>query len=35
MWASKARRDDLHGWDPGEPLDMVFMDQPRHTASGC
>jgi cholest-4-en-3-one 26-monooxygenase len=32
MWASKARRDELHGWDPDEPLDMVFMDQPRHTA---
>lgn len=32
MWASKARRDDLYGWDPGEPLDMVFMDRPLHTA---
>jgi cytochrome P450 len=32
MWASKARRDRLYGWDPDEPLDMVFMDQPRHTA---
>jgi cholest-4-en-3-one 26-monooxygenase len=32
MWASKARRDDLYGWDADEPLDMVFMDQPRHTA---
>jgi cytochrome P450 len=32
MWASKARRDELYGWDPDEPLDMVFMDQPRHTA---
>ncbi|MDH4145581.1 MAG: cytochrome P450 [Acidimicrobiia bacterium] len=32
MWASKARRDELYGWDPDEPLDMVFLDQPRHTA---
>jgi cytochrome P450 len=32
MWASKARRDELYGWDPDEPLDMVFMDAPRHTA---
>jgi cholest-4-en-3-one 26-monooxygenase len=32
MWASKARRDELYGWDRDEPLDMVFMDQPRHTA---
>ena len=32
MWASKARRDQLYGWDPAEPLDLVFMDQPRHTA---
>jgi cytochrome P450 len=32
MWASKARRDELYGWDPDEPIDMVFMDQPRHTA---
>jgi cholest-4-en-3-one 26-monooxygenase len=32
MWASKARRDELYGWDPDEPLDVVFMDQPRHTA---
>ncbi len=32
MWASKARRDELYGWDPDEPLDMVFMDSPRHTA---
>ena len=32
MWASKARRDDLYGWDHDEPIDMVFMDQPRHTA---
>ncbi|MFN0091683.1 MAG: cytochrome P450 [Acidimicrobiales bacterium] len=32
MWASKARRDALYGWDPDEPLDMVFMDHPRHTA---
>ena len=32
MWASKARRDQLYGWDPDEPLDMVFLDAPRHTA---
>ncbi|MFN0026157.1 MAG: hypothetical protein ACKV2O_03065, partial [Acidimicrobiales bacterium] len=32
MWASKARRDELYGWDRDEPLDLVFMDQPRHTA---
>ncbi len=32
MWASKARRDGLYQWDAQEPLDMVFMDQPRHTA---
>jgi cholest-4-en-3-one 26-monooxygenase len=32
MWASKGHRDRLYGWDPDEPLDLVFMDQPRHTA---
>ena len=32
MWEVKAKRDELYGWDPDEPFDMVFMDQPRHTA---
>jgi cytochrome P450 len=27
---SKARRDEKHGWDPAEPNDFVFMDDPRH-----
>jgi cholest-4-en-3-one 26-monooxygenase len=31
MWAVKARRDALYGWDPDEPFDMVFFDDPRHT----
>ncbi len=31
MWEIKAKRDDLYGWDPDEPFDMVFFDDPRHT----
>ena len=31
MWEVKAKRDDLYGWDPAEPFDMVFFDDPRHT----
>jgi cytochrome P450 len=30
MWASKAKRDSLNDWDPSEPIDMVFMDDPKH-----
>jgi cholest-4-en-3-one 26-monooxygenase len=30
MWASKAKRDSLYDWDPSEPIDMVFMDDPKH-----
>jgi cholest-4-en-3-one 26-monooxygenase len=30
LWASKSRRDSLYDWDPAEPIDMVFMDDPRH-----
>jgi cytochrome P450 len=30
MWASKAKRDSLYDWDPAEPIDMVYMDDPRH-----
>ncbi len=25
------KRVNDRGWDPGEPMDMVFMDRPRHT----
>ncbi|MFN0091632.1 MAG: cytochrome P450 [Acidimicrobiales bacterium] len=32
MWEVKAKRDELYGWDPSEPFDMVYMDAPRHTA---
>ena len=31
MWEVKARRDARYGWDPDEPFDMVFFDDPRHT----
>jgi cholest-4-en-3-one 26-monooxygenase len=30
LWAAKSRRDSLYDWDPAEPIDMVFMDDPRH-----
>jgi cholest-4-en-3-one 26-monooxygenase len=30
MWEVKAKRDALYGWDPDEPSDMVFLDDPRH-----
>jgi cholest-4-en-3-one 26-monooxygenase len=30
MWEVKAKRDALYGWDPEEPFDMVFFDDPRH-----
>ncbi len=30
MWEVKAKRDARYGWDPDEPMDMVFMDDPRH-----
>jgi cholest-4-en-3-one 26-monooxygenase len=32
LWAVKAKRDELYGWDPAEPIDMVFMDDPDHQA---
>jgi cytochrome P450 len=32
MWEVKAKRDELYGWDPAEPFDMVYMDSPRHLA---
>ena len=32
MWEVKAKRDQLYGWDPDEPIDMVFMDDPDHLA---
>lgn len=28
----RAKRDERLGWDPDEPADMVFMDDPRHVA---
>ncbi len=31
MWERRARRLALLGWDQDEPMDMVFMDRPRHT----
>ena len=31
MWEVKAKRDERYGWDPDEPFDMVFFDDPRHT----
>jgi len=31
MWEVKAKRDQRYGWDPDEPFDMVFFDDPRHT----
>jgi len=30
MHASLARRNELYGWDPEEPFDLVFMDDPKH-----
>jgi cholest-4-en-3-one 26-monooxygenase len=30
MWDVKARRDARYGWDPDEPFDMLFLDDPRH-----
>lgn len=32
MWAVKAKRDQMYGWDPAEPFDMVYMDDPDHQA---
>ena len=29
---NRQRRNDLRGWDPVEPPDMVFMDDPRHAS---
>jgi cholest-4-en-3-one 26-monooxygenase len=31
MWEVKAKRDALYGWDPAEPFDMVYFDDPRHS----
>ncbi len=31
MWTVKAKRDERYGWDPAEPFDMVYFDDPRHT----
>jgi cholest-4-en-3-one 26-monooxygenase len=31
LWEVKAKRDARYGWDPAEPFDMVFFDDPRHT----
>ncbi|MEL6982347.1 MAG: hypothetical protein AAFO29_07985, partial [Actinomycetota bacterium] len=31
MWEVKAKRDARYGWDPEEPIDFVFLDDPRHT----
>ncbi len=28
--AFRARQVDRHGWDPDEPMDLVFKDQPEH-----
>lgn len=30
LWQAKAKRDSLYDWDPAEPNDMVFMDDPKH-----
>jgi cholest-4-en-3-one 26-monooxygenase len=30
MQGSVARRNERMGWDPAEPLDLVFMDDPKH-----
>lgn len=30
LWAAKAKRESLYGWDPAEPIDMVYMDDPQH-----
>ncbi|MCC6436136.1 MAG: cytochrome P450 [Acidimicrobiales bacterium] len=30
--ASRQKKADRHGWDPNEVDDMVYLDQPRHTA---
>ncbi|MEO5843130.1 MAG: cytochrome P450 [Acidimicrobiales bacterium] len=31
MAAGLAQRARANGWDPGEPMDFIFMDRPRHT----
>ena len=31
MWDRWAKRVNDQGWDADEPMDMVFMDRPRHT----
>ncbi len=31
MWERRARRLTELGWDLDEPMDMVFLDRPRHT----
>ena len=31
MWERWFKRVDDRGWDPDEPMDLVFMDRPRHT----
>ena len=31
MWERRAKRLTQLGWDLDEPMDMVFMDRPRHT----
>lgn len=31
MWEVKAKRDARYGWDLDEPIDFVFLDDPRHT----
>jgi cholest-4-en-3-one 26-monooxygenase len=31
LWAAKAKRDARHGWDPDEEIDLVYMDDPKHT----
>lgn len=32
MFEVKRKRDAAYGWDPDEPFDMVFMDDPQHQA---
>ncbi|MGF1597950.1 MAG: cytochrome P450 [Acidimicrobiales bacterium] len=31
MWEVKAKRDARYDWDPAEPFDMVYFDDPRHS----
>ncbi len=31
LWEVKAKRDARYGWDPDEPYDLVYLDDPRHT----